>query len=90
MDLKQREPKWPYLRAINVLLSSVSVYILCTLFLFEDSILTFIYREGNTCADRLANAGFFVDGVVWWDQLPSCSRDNFSRDRVGLPNYRFR
>jgi ribonuclease HI len=49
-----------------------------------------IYREGNTCADRLANAGFFVDGVVWWDQLPSCSRDSFSRDRVGLPNYRFR
>jgi hypothetical protein len=39
MDLKQREPKWPYLRAINVLLSSVSVYILCTLFLFEDSII---------------------------------------------------
>jgi ribonuclease HI len=49
-----------------------------------------IYREGNTCADRLANAGFFVDGVVWWDQLPSCSRDSFSRDRLGLPNYRFR
>ncbi|WJX41072.1 hypothetical protein P8452_28481 [Trifolium repens] len=49
-----------------------------------------IYREGNTCADRLANAGFFVDGVVWWDQLPSCSRDSFSHDRVGLPNYRFR
>jgi ribonuclease HI len=49
-----------------------------------------IYREGNTCADRLANAGFFVDGVVWWDYLPSCSRDSFSRDRLGLPNYRFR
>jgi ribonuclease HI len=49
-----------------------------------------IYREGNICADRLANAGFFVDGVVWWEQLPSCSRDSFSRDRVGLPNYRFR
>jgi hypothetical protein len=49
-----------------------------------------IYREGNTCADRLANAGFFVNGLVWWDQLPSCSRESFFRDRVGLSNYRFR
>lgn len=49
-----------------------------------------IYREGNSCADRLANAGLFVDGIVWWDRLPRCAYDGFSRDRVGLPNYRFR
>jgi hypothetical protein len=48
-----------------------------------------IYREKNSCVDRLANAGFFVDGLIWWDQLSSCSREGFFRDRVGLPNYRF-
>jgi hypothetical protein len=41
-----------------------------------------IYRETNTCADRLANAGFFVDRLVCWDQLPSCSREGFFKDRV--------
>ncbi|GAU21491.1 hypothetical protein TSUD_242150 [Trifolium subterraneum] len=47
------------------------------------------WREGNNCADKLANMGFHCNGVIWWDSLPDCIRDDFFRNRVGLPNFRF-
>lgn len=48
-----------------------------------------IYREGNNCADKLANFGTTIHGMVWWDLAPSFILHDFSRDRTGLPNYRF-
>jgi len=29
-----------------------------------------IFREGNSCADRLANLGHAISGSVWLDSLP--------------------
>jgi ribonuclease HI len=48
-----------------------------------------IYREGNVCADRLANMGHSVQGAVWLSSLPPLLGSDFFRDRCGLPNYRF-
>jgi len=48
-----------------------------------------IYREGNVCADRLANMGHLVQGAVWLSSLPPAIGSNFFRDRCGLPSYRF-
>lgn len=49
-----------------------------------------IFREGNTCADKLADFGLSVVGSVWWDSIPSFVTEEFFRNRNGLPNYRFR
>lgn len=36
-----------------------------------------IYREGNRCADNLANYGIRGVGFIWWEGiLPSISYDN--------------
>jgi len=48
-----------------------------------------IFREGNYCANRLANRGHLIQGSVWLDSLPTELHFDFFRDRVGLPNYRF-
>lgn len=48
-----------------------------------------IFREGNCCAEKLANHGHEIANVFWWDSLPSFLREDFFRDRFGLPNYRF-
>jgi ribonuclease HI len=48
-----------------------------------------IFREGNCCADRLANMGHSLQGSVWLDVLPAALYLDFFRERVGLPNYRF-
>jgi ribonuclease HI len=47
-----------------------------------------IFREGNCCADKLANHGHLIPGFLWWDSLPLFVRDDFLRDRFGLVNYR--
>lgn len=48
-----------------------------------------IFREGNSCADKLANMGYDIQGSVWLDMLPVELHFDFYRDRIGLPNYRF-
>lgn len=49
-----------------------------------------IYREGNTCADRLASHGLALQGIFWWDSLPDFLRKDFFRNRFSLPFYRFK
>ena len=48
-----------------------------------------IFREGNCCADRLANMGHVILSSIWLDTLLMELHLDFFRDRVGLPNYRF-
>ena len=48
-----------------------------------------IFREGNCCADKLANLGHSISGELWLDKLPEEVKLDFYRDRCGLPNYRF-
>ena len=36
-----------------------------------DFMVTHIYREGNHCADKLANIGLSSQSFTWWDQMPT-------------------
>jgi ribonuclease HI len=47
-----------------------------------------IYREGNSCADKIANLGHAYNNLEWWESLPSLLRNDFLRDTLGLPQYR--
>ncbi|CAJ2641500.1 unnamed protein product [Trifolium pratense] len=48
-----------------------------------------IYREGNTCADKFANLGLSILTLNWWCNVPPHISDDFVRNRLGLPFYRF-
>jgi ribonuclease HI len=50
-----------------------------------------IYREGNTCADSLANFGLSLSSfdIFWFDVIPEFVRGEYIRNRLGMPNYRF-
>jgi len=48
-----------------------------------------IFREGNSCADKLVSHGHVVTDFVWWDIMPDFVRGDFFRDLVGLPNFCF-
>jgi hypothetical protein len=44
----------------------------------------YIYREENSCADKLVNQGHSSMTLVWCDALLL-----FLRDELGVPYYRF-
>jgi ribonuclease HI len=50
---------------------------------------THVYREGNCCADILANIGLSLQSHAWWDHVPSQVGSEFNRNRLGMTNYRF-
>jgi len=52
-------------------------------------ILSHIFREGNFCADKLANVGHSIQGSVLFEELHVDLRVDFFRDRFGLSNFRF-
>ena len=54
-------------------------------------VVSHIYREGNSCADRLANVGLSspLNLFVWWNFVPGFLMGEYMRNRLGLPNYRF-
>jgi len=50
---------------------------------------THIFREGNHYADRLASIGFNSHKFIWWNDVHSEIKEDFARNKLGLPNYRF-
>jgi hypothetical protein len=50
---------------------------------------THIFREGNTCADALANLGLNTDTFIWWDLPPLHIAPDFYYNKLGYPNYRY-
>jgi ribonuclease HI len=50
-----------------------------------------IYREGNACADGLANLGLTLPSseLFWSDTIPDFIRGEYTRNRLGMPNFRF-
>jgi len=46
--------------------------------------LVHIYREGNSCTDKLANHGHSVTSIFWWDVLPAFISQDIFRDRVTI------
>lgn len=49
-----------------------------------------IYREGSSCADKLASHGVLSKCFSWWDLVPDFIRIDFYHNRLGLPNFRFK
>ena len=60
-------------------------------------IVSHIFREGNCCADSLANIGLSINSLVlmsinslvWMNDIPSQARADFFRNRLDLPCFRF-
>lgn len=52
-------------------------------------IYTHIYREGNTCANKYVGHGTNTSDFVRWDLPPNFFVEDFSRNMLGLPSYRF-
>jgi ribonuclease HI len=50
---------------------------------------THIYREGNICADSLANLSHNLANLTVWFDLPDCIRSSYGNNRLGLSNFRF-
>ena len=50
---------------------------------------THVYREGNSCADKLANIGLALSSHFWFTSIPSQLSADFARDKHGYPNFRF-
>ena len=51
---------------------------------------THIFREGNACANKLANLGFIHrESFHWYNRLPSSLFLEFFMNRYSLPMYRF-
>jgi len=48
-----------------------------------------IYKEGNRCADKLANHGHVIDWIILWYAMPPFITDDSFRDRYRLPNFCF-
>ncbi|XP_045791513.1 uncharacterized protein LOC123886223 [Trifolium pratense] len=47
-----------------------------------------IYREGNSCADKIAILGHAYNNLEWWESLSSLLCDDFLWDMLGIPQYR--
>ncbi|CAL0326745.1 unnamed protein product [Lupinus luteus] len=47
-----------------------------------------IFREGNSCADKLANFGLESKTNTFWRSIPSIIQEVYSRNRLGLPSYK--
>ncbi|XP_019418611.1 PREDICTED: uncharacterized protein LOC109329402 [Lupinus angustifolius] len=52
-------------------------------------LISHIFREGNSCADKLANYAILSRHKSSWTNYPSFIKDEFNRNRLGIPNYRF-
>jgi ribonuclease HI len=50
-----------------------------------------IYREVNACADDLANLGLTLPSseLFWSDIIPDFIREEYTGNRLGMPNFRF-
>lgn len=51
--------------------------------------ISLIYDEGNVYVDRLANLDLTVSGFNWRNSIPIVIKEQFYRDRLGLPSYKF-
>ena len=48
-----------------------------------------IYREGNHCADQLANIGLALSTHFWYTDVPPQIGAEFTRNKTSFPNFRF-
>lgn len=50
-----------------------------------------VYREGNACADGMANLGLSLpfNILAWHSTIPEFIRGEYTMNRMGLPKFRF-
>lgn len=50
-----------------------------------------VYREGNSCADGMANLGLSLpyNFLAWYSSIPEVIRGEYNMNRLGLPKFRF-
>jgi ribonuclease HI len=51
-------------------------------------VVSHVYREGNQCADGLANLGLSIDRFTIWNELPQEISSFFVDNRLGKPSFR--
>jgi len=49
---------------------------------------SYIYKEGNKCADILANLGLTLASHEWFPQPHTIIRADLMTNKLGLPNFR--
>ena len=54
-----------------------------------DFLVSHMYREGNQCADHLANLGLSCNVLTIWLQIPTSLNSLFVQNKLGMPNFRF-
>lgn len=64
-------------------------YVQLTRQMFFFSPVMHVYREGNSCADKLAAHGLVIQDFIWWDTILDLVRADFVRNRLLLSFYRF-
>jgi ribonuclease HI len=47
-----------------------------------------IYKEGNSCIDKLAAHGHVITDFHWWDVMPPLTYDDFLFDCLGFTYFR--
>jgi len=52
-------------------------------------IVSHIFREGNACADALANMGLTLDTYVYYYYLPIQVRSDYVKNRLGWSTFKF-
>jgi hypothetical protein len=52
-------------------------------------VVSYVYREGNQCADGLANIGLNIDRFTIWFDIPSQIRSYFVDNSLGKRSFRF-
>lgn len=53
-----------------------------------DFVVSHIFREGNHCADKLANLGISLIDLVWLNDVHNSIIDDFAKNKLGLPCFR--
>ena len=51
-------------------------------------VVTHIYREGNHCADKLANLGLSSPDLVWLTDVHTSIVEDFAKNKLGHPCFR--
>lgn len=52
-------------------------------------VVSHVHREGNTCADALANIGLSLNTFVYFSVIPLEVKTDYVKTRLGWPNFRF-
>jgi ribonuclease HI len=51
-------------------------------------IVSHVFREGNSCADGLANVGLSLDRLTIWNEIPLVIKEIFEANRISKPFFR--